>query len=278
MHGYEFFHGGAGKHFNFFQLPEDLVFNDCFKELSTDEAGTKIITMKSFAVVDGAFSGSITDVTIAKDTTYAIYVADYEGGDFTTETFELATPEVAKFTFPTDPVTIKFAEVTWDESGLAAQENFVLELEGFEPGKTTVAQLRKLYSSVVLEGIKYVNDSGDVGAENIDVSIYCMTGEGWSWHSVGDTMAGEGTLTFDTTKDIADAKDSDVVQAFGYQVNISGSKVKNIADYKVGDAIVVNGAEAVDNTVGDVLPYAVIFFALSGACAFFVVKRRRVTE
>ncbi len=36
MHGYEFFHGGAGKHFNFFQLPEDLVFNDCFKELSTD--------------------------------------------------------------------------------------------------------------------------------------------------------------------------------------------------------------------------------------------------
>lgn len=27
MHGYEFFHGGAGKHFNFFQLPEDLVFN-----------------------------------------------------------------------------------------------------------------------------------------------------------------------------------------------------------------------------------------------------------
>lgn len=46
MHGYEFFHGGAGKHFNFFQLPEDLVFNDCFKELSTDAKVLYCIMLK----------------------------------------------------------------------------------------------------------------------------------------------------------------------------------------------------------------------------------------
>ena len=46
MHGYEFFHGGGGKHFNFFQLPEDLVFNDCFKELSTDAKVLYCIMLK----------------------------------------------------------------------------------------------------------------------------------------------------------------------------------------------------------------------------------------
>ena len=46
MHGYEFFHGGAGKHFNFFQLPEELVFNDCFKELSTDAKVLYCIMLK----------------------------------------------------------------------------------------------------------------------------------------------------------------------------------------------------------------------------------------
>ena len=58
-----------------------------------DATGDNILAMKSFAVVDGAFSGSVTDITIEEDTEYSVYVADYEGGDFATETFSLAAEE-----------------------------------------------------------------------------------------------------------------------------------------------------------------------------------------
>lgn len=43
-----------------------------------------ILDMKSFAVLDGKFSGSIDGLSLKNDTEYKVYVADYEGGDWTT--------------------------------------------------------------------------------------------------------------------------------------------------------------------------------------------------
>ena len=56
-------------------------------------SGDDIIAMKSFPVVDNAFEGSITDITLSEGTEYTVYVADYEGGDFTIESFIIEPEE-----------------------------------------------------------------------------------------------------------------------------------------------------------------------------------------
>lgn len=71
-----------------------------------DATGDNIIAMNSFAVVDGAFSGSITDVTIEDNTEYMIFVADYEGGDFATETFKIEVTTEATTTATTEATTV----------------------------------------------------------------------------------------------------------------------------------------------------------------------------
>jgi LysM repeat protein len=45
-------------------------------------ANEEILGMESFAVIGGSFTGEVTDLTLTDGTTYKIYVADYEGGDF----------------------------------------------------------------------------------------------------------------------------------------------------------------------------------------------------
>ena len=42
-----------------------------------------IIKMESFGTVSGAFSGTIDDLSLKADTEYTVFVADYEGGDWT---------------------------------------------------------------------------------------------------------------------------------------------------------------------------------------------------
>lgn len=58
-----------------------------------DATGDNILAMKSLAVVDGAFSDSLTDLSLEEETDYTVYMADYEGGDFTTETFRIEAEE-----------------------------------------------------------------------------------------------------------------------------------------------------------------------------------------
>ncbi|MBR1675497.1 MAG: hypothetical protein IJ703_11155 [Eubacterium sp.] len=99
-----------------------------------DATGDEIIAMKSFPVVDGAFTGSITDVTIEEGTDYMIFVADYEGGDFATETVAIEvtteddeTSDTSSQSAPavTTETTseVKEADIETTEATTAAPEN-----------------------------------------------------------------------------------------------------------------------------------------------------------
>ncbi len=75
-------------------------------------SGDDIIAMKSFPVVDNAFEGSITDITLSEGIEYTVYVADYEGGDFATESFILESEEEVTTEATTEATTQATTEAT----------------------------------------------------------------------------------------------------------------------------------------------------------------------
>lgn len=55
------------------------------------DADNNVLAMESFPVVAGSFTGTIdSGIAIACETTYKVYVADYEGGDWATKDFSVA--------------------------------------------------------------------------------------------------------------------------------------------------------------------------------------------
>ena len=69
------------------------------------DASANILGMQTLGVVDGKFSGDVTDLTLAADTDYTVYVADYEGGAWETETVKYETPTTAITTAATTATT-----------------------------------------------------------------------------------------------------------------------------------------------------------------------------
>lgn len=69
------------------------------------DASDNILGMQTLGVVDGKFSGDVTDLTLAADTDYTVYVADYEGGAWETETVKYETPTTAITTAATTATT-----------------------------------------------------------------------------------------------------------------------------------------------------------------------------
>ncbi|MGN0345724.1 MAG: sortase B protein-sorting domain-containing protein [Lachnospiraceae bacterium] len=51
-----------------------------------DASGTTILAMQSFGTLNDEFSGSITGLSLTAGTEYTVYIADYEGGPWATQT------------------------------------------------------------------------------------------------------------------------------------------------------------------------------------------------
>lgn len=61
-----------------------------------DSSGATIIAMQSFGTLDDKFSGSITGLSLTAGASYKVYVADYEGGTWsTTDVVAVAPPAAA---------------------------------------------------------------------------------------------------------------------------------------------------------------------------------------
>ncbi len=65
------------------------------------DANNNILGLETFATNGGAFTGEVTGLSLAADTDYKVFVADYEGGKWTTATVNYAkssevTPTPAK--------------------------------------------------------------------------------------------------------------------------------------------------------------------------------------
>ena len=149
--------------------------------------------------------------------------------------------------FETKPYTLNVVNaVEWEKPGvkMAAQVNVpVTTLNGFKPGTTTYKDIKnktlKLknlgFGSCELEGIK---------AENVEVSIYLQLGANWEhWCATADYTLADGEVELDlSTLAAQGVKDTDVLQAIGFQFNIMGT-VGGINDMAVGDKVVINVAE-----------------------------------
>ena len=84
------------------------------------DASDNILGMQTLGVVDGKFSGDVTDLTLAADTDYTVYVADYEGGAWETETVKYETPTTAITTAATTATTTAATTATTTEATTAA--------------------------------------------------------------------------------------------------------------------------------------------------------------
>ena len=54
------------------------------------DANNNILGLETFATTGGAFTGEVTGLSLAADTDYKVFVADYEGGKWTTATVNYA--------------------------------------------------------------------------------------------------------------------------------------------------------------------------------------------
>lgn len=146
---------------------------------------------------------------------------------------------------------------SWGKPGVtkAAQINVpITTLNGFKVGTTTYKDIKnktlKLenlgFGSCTLEGVE---------AENVEVSIYLQLGANWEhWCATADYTLADGIIEFDlSTLAAQGVKDTDVLQAIGFQFNIMGT-VGGINDMTIGDNITLNAAEPKISVVGEEPP------------------------
>ena len=146
---------------------------------------------------------------------------------------------------------------SWGKPGVtkAAQINVpITTLNGFKVGTTTDKDIKnktlKLenlgFGSCTLEGVE---------AENVEVSIYLQLGANWEhWCATADYTLADGIIEFDlSTLAAQGVKDTDVLQAIGFQFNIMGT-VGGINDMTIGDNITLNAAEPKISVVGEEPP------------------------
>jgi LPXTG-motif cell wall-anchored protein len=55
------------------------------------DANNNILGLETFATTGGAFTGEVTGLSLAADTDYKVFVADYEGGNWATQTVKYAS-------------------------------------------------------------------------------------------------------------------------------------------------------------------------------------------
>lgn len=98
-----------------------------------------ILKMESFGTVSGEFSGKIEDLTLKEGTEYTVYVADYEGGDWTTATVNVpeSTTETTTTTEATTTTTEATTQATTEATTQATTETQKTDTKAPQTGDTT---------------------------------------------------------------------------------------------------------------------------------------------
>lgn len=133
---------------------------------------------------------------------------------------------------------------SWGVPGVtkAAQKN----VTAFPAGITTGMTYGELKNTTVsLTGVEFKNFSVEgLTAENVSVSLFAKWGEGFSWTNHSSPW---------DLSEITGIADDDILQEFGYQVNINGD-VGGINDMALGDIVKVNSQTGGDTPVtGDAI-------------------------
>lgn len=150
------------------------------------------------------------------------------------------------YKFPTGPIELVINDASgWGDTGTTKAAQSIDPISaptGVTYGKTTIAELLKMYSTISLNGIQYKNDDLNAGADKFSLSLYIQHGSGWDWKSYS-----VGTLASPTTSvRIADIlgsyNEDDVIQTMGLQITCKGGDVPAIESMNLGDTFYLNRA------------------------------------
>lgn len=140
-----------------------------------------------------------------------------------------------QYTFDQSPVAM--AVQSADDGSLKCEVVTRFPADGVTNGVTTVAELRRLYSGLTVNGFEFSNSSLEgLTAEDIHTSISVLSGTDSnsydSWYAVTD----KDTLDF---ADMPADNDSKVVQSLSFHIYIDGGAVSRLG-MKLGDRIYLN--------------------------------------
>lgn len=140
-----------------------------------------------------------------------------------------------QYTFDQSPVAM--AVQSADDGSLKCEVVTRFPADGVTNGVTTVAELRRLYSGLTVNGFEFSNSSLEgLTAEDIHTSISVLSGTDFNsydgWYAVTD----KDTLDF---ADMPADNDSKVVQSLSFHIYIDGGAVSRLG-MKLGDRIYLN--------------------------------------
>lgn len=140
-----------------------------------------------------------------------------------------------QYTFDQSPVAM--AVQSADDGSLKCEVVARFPADGVTNGVTTVAELRRLYSGLTVNGFEFSNSSLEgLTAEDIHTSISVLSGTDSNsydgWYAVTD----KDTLDF---ADMPADNDSKVVQSLSFHIYIDGGAVSRLG-MKLGDRIYLN--------------------------------------
>lgn len=140
-----------------------------------------------------------------------------------------------QYTFDQSPVAM--AVQSADDGSLKCEAVTRFPADGVTNGVTTVAELRRLYSGLTVNGFEFSNSSLEgLTAEDIHTSISVLSGTDSNsydgWYAVTD----KDTLDF---ADMPADNDSKVVQSLSFHIYIDGGAVSRLG-MKLGDRIYLN--------------------------------------
>lgn len=142
------------------------------------------------------------------------------------------------FTYEYDgsPITMTVQEASWVASGLAAQCNIELAVDGFSKGMT-YGQLKALYTGITVSGWEIANVPAGLSASDFAASIAIQYNEDYSgWKATGGTNLSFLSMEID---------DAAPVMKVIFQINYN---IPEGTSYEVGNTFDINTAEAAPET------------------------------
>lgn len=140
-----------------------------------------------------------------------------------------------RYEFSQSPVAM--AVQSADDGSLKCEVVTRFPADGVTNGVTTVAELRRLYSGLTVNGFEFSNSSLEgLTAEDIHTSISVLSGTDSNSHDGWYAVTDKDTLDF---ADMPADNDSKVVQSLSFHIYIDGGAVSRLG-MKLGDRIYLN--------------------------------------
>lgn len=150
------------------------------------------------------------------------------------------------YKFPTGPISFTINDASgWGDTGTTKAAQSIDPISaptGVTYGKTTIAELLKMYSTISLNGIQYKNDDLNAGADKFSLSLYIQHGSGWDWKAYSVGTLASPTASVRIADILGSYNEDDVIQTMGLQITCKGGDVPAIESMNLGDTFYLNSA------------------------------------